>query len=290
MNINEFAEKIKTVLTDTLKKEVQIISPLKLNGLRLCGIAVSEPDSNISCTIYLEPFFERFLDTGDWGQTVSDVLSFYNNHKITDRFDSDFFHDFSRVRGNLVYRLINYEKNQELLSSVPYTRFLDLAKVYYADCQIGETAGSILIHHKHMEEWGITEDELIAAAEENTPILYPVKLKALSSVLGLGDDTCVLPGMPVPMFVLSNTENQNGAASVCYKDVLDNFSQNLKEDLVVLPSSVHETLLLPLQEKSNLDSLKEMVYDVNHTVLDRSEFLSDNVYVYNRQDKQLIIA
>ena len=133
-------------------------------------------------------------------------------------------------------------------------------------------------------------DELIAAAEENTPILYPVQLKPLSSALGLEDDICLLPGMPAHMFVLSNTENQNGAASVCYKDVLDNFSQKIKDDLVVLPSSVHETILLPLQEKSNLDSLKEMVYDINRTVLDRSEFLSDNVYVYNRQDKQLIIV
>ena len=66
MNINEFAEKIKTVLAETLKKEVQSISLLKLNGVRLCGITVAEPDSNISCTIYLESFFEKFLDTGDW--------------------------------------------------------------------------------------------------------------------------------------------------------------------------------------------------------------------------------
>lgn len=249
-----------------------------------------EPDSNISCTIYLEPFFERFLDTGDWEQTVSDILSFYDNNRVADSFDSKWFHNFGQIRRNLFYRLINYKENQELLSSVPYTRFLDLAKVYYADCQIGETAGSILIHHKHIEEWGITEDELIATAEENTPILYPVKLKPLSFVLGLGDDICPLPGMSGHMFVLSNTENQNGAASVCYKDVLDNFSQKIKDDLVVLPSSVHETILLPLQEKSNLDSLKEMVYDINRTVLDRSEFLSDNVYVYNRQDKQLIIV
>ncbi len=290
MNINEFAEKIKTVLAETLKKEVQSISLLKLNGVRLCGITVAEPDSNISCTIYLESFFEKFLDTGDWKQTVSDVLSFYDNHKITDRFDSDFFHDFSNVRRNLVYRLINYKENQELLSSVPYTRFLDLAKVYYVDCQIGETSGSILINHKHIAAWGIAVDELTAAAEENTPILYPVQLKPLSSALGLEDDICLLPGMPAHMFVLSNTENQNGAASVCYKDVLDNFSQKIKDDLVVLPSSVHETILLPLQEKSNLDSLKEMVYDINRTILNPSEFLSDNVYVYNRQDKQLIIA
>ena len=168
---------------------------------------------------------------------------------------------------------------------VPHTRFLDLAKIYYADCQIGETSGSILIYHTHVKEWKITEDELMAAAEENTPRLYPAKLHPLSSVLKTENDTGT-----VPMFVLSNTGNQNGAAAVCYKDVLESFSQKTEDDLVILPSSVHETILLPLQKSNNMDSLREMVCDINRTVLDRSEFLSDNVYIYSRQNRNILIA
>ena len=108
MNINEFAEKMKIALTDILQKEIRSISTLKLNSVRLCGIAIIEPDSNVSCTIYLEPFFERFLDTGDWERTVSDVLSFYDNNRVADSFDSKWFHDFDQIRRNLFYRLINY--------------------------------------------------------------------------------------------------------------------------------------------------------------------------------------
>ena len=96
--------------------------------------------------------------------------------------------------------------------------------------------------------------------------------------------------MPVPMFVLSNIGNHNGAAAVCYKDILDRFSQKVEDDLVILPSSVHETILLPLQKSNNMESLREMVYDSNRTVLDQSEFLSDSVYLYSRKDRQLMIV
>ena len=108
--------------------------------------------------------------------------------------------------------------------------------------------------------------------------------------MGLGGDINLFLKLPFPMFVLSNTGNHNGAAAVCYKDVLERFSQKIKDDLVVLPSSVHEIMLLPLQKSNNIESLREMVCDVNRTMLDQSEFLSDNVYLYSRNDRQLMIA
>ncbi len=290
MNIKDFADRMKTVISDALKKEVRIVNPLKPNNVRLYGLSIVEPDSNTSPVIYLESFFERFLDTDNWAGTVKDILEFYRDNRVEDSFDMNWFRDFSKIRENLFYRLINYEKNQELLSMVPHTRFLDLAKIYYADCRIGETAGSILIYHRHVEEWNITEGELITAAEENTPRLYPANLHPICDPLGLGGDINLIPEMPVPMFVLSNTENHNGAAAVCYKDVLERFSQKIEDDLVILPSSVHETILLPLQKNNSKESLREMVYDANRTMLDQSEFLSDNVYLYSRNDRQLMIA
>lgn len=290
MNIKDFADRMKTVISDTLKKEVRIVNPLKSNGVRLYGLSIVEPTSNTSPVIYLESFFERFLDTDNWAGTVKDILEFYRDNRVEDSFDMKWFCDFSQIRDNLFYRLINYDKNQELLSMVPHTRFLDLAKIYYADCQIGETAGSILIYHRHMKEWDITEDELITAAEENTPRLYPANLHSICDTLGLDDDINLILEMSIPMFVLSNTGNHNGAAAVCYKDILERFSQKVDDDLVIIPSSIHETMLLPLQKSNSIEALREIVYDSNRTMLEPSEFLSDNVYLYSRKDRQLIIA
>lgn len=294
MNIKEFTDRMKTALSNALNREVQIVSPLKINGIRPYGLAVKEPDSNISPTIYLESFFEEFLETGDWEQAVKDVLAFYQNAVLTDSVDMEWFRDFDQIQKKLYYRLINYETNQELLEKIPHTRFLDLAKVYYADCQIAENMpGSFLIHYKHINHWGIDENELAKTAEENTPGLYPAHIRDMLSALmpGIPLDTLETPeNFSSSMFALTNAEADNGAAAICYKGVLDSFSRKIEDDLVILPSSVHETILLPLHKNGDIDHLKCMVYDINRTILEPSEFLSDNVYLFNRQSKQLTIA
>lgn len=295
MNIEEFANRIKATISDILKKEVRIIKKMKINGVTLYGICISEPDSNIEITVYLESFFETFLDTDNWPQSVNSILEFYHNHESEKPFDMEWFRDFSQVRPKLYYILVNYEANRELLCMVPHTRFLDLAKIYYVQCQIGESnTGSILVYNKHMEYWGISDDELDKAAEENTPRLYPARITNLDDILGLDNlqdaPFELSPEPEIPIFALSNTASSNGAAVICYKDILDRFSQQVKDDLVILPSSVHETMLLPLHKNSDISAHKEMVHDVNRTMLERSEFLSDNVYIFSRENKQLMIA
>lgn len=294
MNIKEFTDRMKTALSDALNREVHIVNPLKTNGIRPYGLAVKGPDSNTSPTIYLEPFFERYLDTDDWVQAVKDVLAFYENNVLTDSVDMDRLMDFGRIQKKLYYRLINYEANRELLAKIPHTRFLDLAKVYYADCEIGgNMPGRFLIHYGHIRLWGIDENELVKTAEENTPGLYPAYIRDMLSALMPGNplDTLEAPeDFSSSMFALTNAEADYGAAAVCYKGVLDDFARKIEDDLVILPSSVHETILLPLHKNGDIDHLKCMVYDINRTLLEPSEFLSDNVYLFNRQNKQLTIA
>lgn len=294
MNIKEFTDRMKTALSDALNKEVRIVRPLKINGIRPYGLAVKEPDSNVSPTIYLEPFFERFLETDDWEQAVKDVLAFYQNAAFADSVDMEWFRDFGRIQKKLYYRLINYEANRELLAKIPHTRFLDLAKVYYVDCRIAEDKqGSFLVHYKHIRLWGIDENKLRETAEESTPGLYPAHIKNMFPVFtpDTPPETLEVPkDFFIPMYTLSNAEADNGAAALCYKGVLDDFARKIGDDLVILPSSVHETILLPMHKNDDTDRLRDMVYDINRTILDRSEFLSDNVYIFNRETKQLAIA
>lgn len=298
MNIEEFTNRIKPVVSDALKKEVRIIKKLKVNGVTLYGIGILESNFNAGPVIYLEPFFEQFLETGNWFQTVEDVLAFYHRNKAPESFETEWLKDFRQVRQKLYYSLVNYDANRGLLDMVPHTRFLDLAKVYYIQCRInGAISGSILIYKEQMEAWGISEDELREAAEENTPLLYPACIMDMGDILGRQKKEAegeipfdFSPAPPIPMFVLSNREYQNGAVAICYKDILDDFSQKRGEDLVLLPSSRHEIIMIPFREQGDMDALREIVHVCNQTQVEREEFLSDNVYIFKRQDKQLIVS
>jgi len=86
-----------------------------------------------------------------------------------------------------------------------------------------------------------------------------------------------------PMYMLSNQNKLNGSVCILYQDLLKDFSERLGCDLYILPSSVHEVLILPAQNDTSCQSLSEMVKEINSSQLSREEILSDHVYYYSRK-------
>ena len=93
----------------------------------------------------------------------------------------------------------------------------------------------------------------------------------------------------IPMFVITNDLKLNGAASIYYSDVLEKIAEKLRDDLYILPSSIHEVIAIP-SKYGDLESLSTMVKEVNSTQVAEEEQLSDNVYLYTASTKELHIA
>ena len=73
-----------------------------------------------------------------------------------------------------------------------------------------------------------------------------------------------------------------------YPGVLKAFAEKLEQDFYVLPSSVHETILVPAGKGTDKDTLREIVTDINRTQVAEDEVLADSVYYYSRSKDQLI--
>ena len=92
------------------------------------------------------------------------------------------------------------------------------------------------------------------------------------------------------MYVLSNADKLNGAAALLEAKTMEDISEKLGGDFIVLPSSVHETIVLPLNEDMDRHTLEAMVQDVNVGQVALEERLSDHVYMYDSQEKELVLA
>ncbi len=88
---------------------------------------------------------------------------------------------------------------------------------------------------------------------------------------------------------MTNTAGINGACTILYPGILKNFSATLNQDLVIIPSSIHEVLLVPYDSTVSLDDLSNMVNQVNHAEVPMEERLSNHVYFYSRQTDQVLI-
>lgn len=300
MDMEQFAENIKERLEQKEQFEVELKHVLKNNGVKLCGLILHSGVSNVAPTIYMESFFKAYKDGVDMEEIVGKILEACEG-TLGEEVDMSFFRDFSTVRDRLYMKLVNREANAELLKELPYREFLDMAVVYYVDCNNpGIGAGTIQIHNSHMEMWGVTEESLWEAASKNTPERKPGRIDSMGEILeefsvdqrsgNGGFHSCCTENNPVPMLVITNAERMYGAVVVLYSKMLKQVADKVGSDLFILPSSLHETIAIPVTEERETAGLKEMVMEINRNVLQPEDVLSDNVYIYRREQDRLEIA
>lgn len=296
MNFKEFCEKvqksIKEFYGDDVKVEIKEVD--KNNGVKLTGILLSEGDSVVSPAIYLDSYFSDYGCGREIGNIILDIINIYEKIRKNRKVDVDFFTEYEKVKKRICFKLIHYAKNQAMLSEVPHIRFLNLAIVFfyaYESEMLG--SGTILIRNVHIESWNVTTDELYKQARENTGRLFPPELLGIEELLeemlaGRFEDAeeYIREEMKIPMYVLTNNIRQHGAISIFYPGILRKLAKKENANLFILPSSIHEVVILP-DTGLEMQSLKEMVQDVNETQVAEEEILSDSVYYYDRTNGQI---
>ena len=214
-------------------QEIDVRPVLKNNDLWLDGLSILQSSVNISPTIYLHTCYENFQEGASLTEIADRILASFSEYRLKEDVDLSFFTDFSKVRENIIYKLVNMEKNKELLAEVPFVPYLDLAVVfcYYilADEtfpeQMTRSNASILIRNDMLDIWHITPKELLSYARRNTPKLLAPKMHSFS---GLVDSMLEAAGQSLPeiedmedladfqMYVLTNANQYFGAAVMLY--------------------------------------------------------------------------
>lgn len=293
ISFEEFKNQLKEgieefYLGSVTAKEHQV---MKNNGLMLDGISVHSPGVNMAPTIYVNEFYEKYLSGISFKKIMREFIAVYERNRTEYCFEPDNYKDFEKVKNNIVYKLVNYEKNEELLKQVPHRKVMNLAMVYSCivnDSEFGNA--SIMIRNEHVELWNISESELNVIAEKNTPVMLPARFERMSQILKQHYDDPLIDTFDLDIYILTNTKNLNGAACMLYPHLLGVLAEKLSANLYILPSSVHELIVMPKADEGEILRLREMVGEVNMTVVLQEEYLSDEVYYYDKAKGELSIA
>lgn len=288
MNYNEFLEEILERMQAHYGEStrVSINKVRKNNGIVLDGLAIMEDGKSISPTIYLNDFYEQYGSGMEIGEITEEIIHMYEN-SICRELDFSYFADFENIRGRIVYKLINKAANEELLKTVPYDDFLDLAicyGVYVRTDQFGN--GMMLIQNHHMKMWGVNQEVLKKEAGKNTPELLKPHFTTMFDILNeiLFSKKTNEDYSDSPLFVLTNSEKFFGAGCILYEGMLKQISKTLGGDLYILPSSTSEVIILRKDGEFTKEKLVEMVKGVNDEMVCREEILSYSVYEYDAKD------
>ena len=183
---------------------------------------------------------------------------------------------------------------------MPYRDFQDLAVTYYMAVNINDDAqgGIIKINNAIAEMLGKNEEQLYELAYKNTrdtltPTVHSMKEIIYEMLLNSGVPEEIINGdMSVSddnMFVISNNVKSNGAISMIYEDILKKLSEKVNDNLYIMPSSIHEVIAVPAGDFT-ADELSKMVREVNMKEVDISDRLSNEVYSYDKDKRELTLA
>lgn len=199
------------------------------------------------------------------------------------------------ARGKIRAELVHYDWNRKTLKSIPHRKFLNLAVAYRVELpEMGGFHAGIRINSSLMELWGATEDELYRTAMENLEN-EPYSIKPIVELLGgmAGIPTGAVRELPeevTKQHVLANEGCRYGAAGMLRQDLMEGFAEQSGDSFYILPSSIHDLILLPDDDSVSAECLKEMVKEVNKSTVAREEWLSEDVYYYDCEEKKVTIS
>lgn len=293
MTYNQFMqiaeEHVKRNLADGIR--VSVYETKKTNGVLRRGLRFVQKDINVSPTIYLEEYYEQFCSGKALEQIIKDILEMYENVKLQHSWDAEAICDYEQIQNRIVFRVIGERKNADLLKEIPHRIYLDLAVVYYVLLEINEWATATMsICKEHLEMWNVTEEQIHRQAMDNTPVLLTEEIHAMSEFLDEVDEKGKKE-LEDKIYVLTNRLRSYGAAVLFYPGCLKRVGAYLRESFFVLPSSVHEVIILREDRKKTLeesrDYLAKMVQDINNKHVYPEEVLSDHAYYYDLETGEL---
>lgn len=286
-------DKLPAYLTEYDIESVSICNNMRNNGVSLQGIQICVSGKNVAPCIYIDGYLPRPDKSGEYDEEKLDIDGILRS--MADEFgyaighfepDEAGLYEWEDVKQKLILVLVSFEQNENMLSDCPYILFHDLAVTFRVSVLCGSRIGSFVVSNKMAEYWGVTTKELWKHALANSMRLLPPVIErldqAIKKMMKLPEEAGILPDSP--FYIITNEKGMFGAAALLYDGLLKRMAEMLEESFYILPSSIHEVLVVPENLCGDPAILKDMVRNVNGEFTDKSEILSYSVYFYDKKE------
>lgn len=305
MNYKMFCQEMNKAVNAMLEKDMtsKLHTSLKNNGKEKVGLIIEEVGIKISPVIYLEEYYDNYLKGKSISQLADEIREFYYSLRREGVGDYKSVFDYDRIKEKILFKLINTKKNSKFLKGVPHKRFLDMSIVFYVLLSRSDEQEAIMtVTNSHIKQWEVSTDSLWERVVENIQIIAVPSFCTMESVLAgmmakcnpkiasqksvnlLEHDT----GVRDTMFILSNSSGSYGAASIAYPHIADEIGEMLKSDYYILPSSIHELVVLPYSDKYEIAELNRMIRNINKKCVPDDEVLGEQCYRYLLREKRIV--
>lgn len=301
MNRKEFFDYVKDHVKEYLPEsyqdaQINLRETMKNNGLKLTGIEISENAAEyehgqrIVPRIYLDSVYQAYTEGKSLNSCVSDVAEqrLVAEEKAVELSGIPNLADYNSFKDRLQMKICDLDWNADLLANRAYTVHGDFAATYAINLsENSDGIASVPITNQMVQTWNITMEQLhsdaMAADLNRGAKLMSMDDLMSEMVFGGGDAQNLLDGQhdvqdyQQPMFCLTNEGKINGASLILHEDIRQQIGEFMQGDYFILPSSIHECLIVPDDGNFQAKDLNAMVKEINEVEVAQEDRLSDKV-------------
>ena len=289
-----FKTELLTIIRNKLVAPYKVVSYKAFkNGKEVDAFTITKEGTEATPTFYFRNFLEDYKKGSLVADIAENVLEMYFYAVKNSPINIDDCQDFNIQKDNICYKVVNKEAYKNQLPFIPHINFFDLAIIFYSILLIDEeNEMSFTVTNDMLRVWNATPQELFILATTNTPKLLPINITSLNALMFQVDipqhetisDT--IDNLPFDyVYAITNEYTKNGFSGIFYPGVLKCLGKRFG-NFYLLPSSIHEALIVPEDCGMTPEYLKEMVHSVNTDIVSPDEYLSDSIYQYDvEQDK-----
>ena len=286
MDYETFRQEMKKLVEEGLQEKGDYScswQPVHKNNVTKTALRIMEKGSRASIMAYLDLPYQDYLK-GQPLSAISREIIRLNTEKEFPDISTKQFSDYGEMKGKLRLRLVGREHNEAYLEEGPYRVHPMGAEILYAELEkTGEGRMGFHVTHEHLADWGIPEQEAFDTALENSQREEPIWFQSLAGRIAstlLWEDPGEGPVSKNEMYVLSNQSKDHGAAVLLYPAVPEELHRKMQGDYYILPSSVHEVIILSKETDFTPAALRDMVVEINQEVVSLEDRLGNDVYEF----------
>lgn len=307
LNYNEFKELLINDVKEKLPQYEIVTNQVHKNNVIKDGLCGIKDHKKLAPTLYINEFYIDYNDNDksykEVLQNVMNIITYCedDNNKITVECNNamNILSKLNDLEHNVMPRVVCTKTNTDLLDNVIHRDFLDMSIYYVIQIKVDDGVASVKMTEDLLKSKGITVDEeqlfkwsINNLKEYNNYVISMPKM--INCIMyGLNEKDFIGYDTEDLMLVIKN-DDCNGANNILNVDLIKEISDTINSDLYILPSSIHELIVLPTDIANTTDmsvnELKEMVREVNTTTVDNEDVLTDTVYLYSRNTNKVTIA
>jgi hypothetical protein len=282
MSYEQFIDELRVELESLPNFDGTLVfsNSLKNNGVKVHNLTITAEDNAVAPCIPMDYFFNEYKYGNNIAEIAGKIYSLYCERPYINKSSLDF--SWEKVSNNIFMALINTNSNSDLLEKIPHIKFLDWSIIFKLESPIPSLSGYITITNKLFESFEITLTDLFENAYRNTAKVMPPQLLRLSDLTNdpelfkdsFFDDS---------FWMLTNSEKYYGAGTILCPEVYDMFKEMGMLDFYLLPSSIHEFMVVRPMGHNQENSLNDMIREVNNSsYVPETDYLGDHAIIYSK--------